>query len=174
MIEEMFSSYDRKNIALPGSDKMLGPNQDKYDIHIAVWADYFTKKLHLKSPIDPDMVKALIASESSFKPSAVNRKATGLTQVTTDTLNVLQDLSGEAKDFVFREIRKKDLANPNVSIALGVRWLAYKQVYAERVLKRPVSSDEVIQLYKGILNDKSHRADQIMKKYRNIYEILKK
>lgn len=56
----------------------------------------------------PDMVKALIASESTFKPEAVNKKATGLTQVTTDTLKILQDLSGESKDFVFN-------ANPKVT-----------------------------------------------------------
>lgn len=44
-----------------------------------------------------------------------------ISQVTTSTLKILQDLGGESKDFVFKDIRKKDLKDPNVSIALGVR-----------------------------------------------------
>lgn len=83
------------------------PDEDKYDDYIAVWVDYFNKKLNLKSPIDPDMVKTLIASESTFNPKAVNAKATGLTQITTDTLRILHDLNGETKDFVFKDIKKK-------------------------------------------------------------------
>ncbi|MNT30045.1 Transglycosylase SLT domain protein [compost metagenome] len=128
----------------------------------------------MKTPIDPDMTKALIASESTFKPSAVNKTATGLTQITTATLRILCDLSGESKDFVFKDIRKKDLLDPNVSIALGVRWIGYKKQYAEKILKRSVTSDEVIQLYKGILKDSSEKAADIMKKYRKFYENLKK
>ncbi len=43
----------------------------------------------------------------------------------------------------------------------------------ERILKRPASSDEVIQVYKGILGDKSETANRIMKNFRNFYEKLK-
>lgn len=174
LIDETFRNYEKKKILQPGKSKLLLPDEDKYDDYIAVWVDYFNKKLNLKSPLDPDMVKALIASESTFKPDVVNEKATGLTQVTTDTLKILQDLSGESKDFVFKDIRKKDLKDPNVSVALGVRWLAYKKQYAEKVLRRAATSDEVIQVYKGILNDESKKAKEIMKKYREFYEKLKK
>jgi hypothetical protein len=174
LIQEIFTNYDRKKIVQPSKLKLNLPNQDTYDDCIAVWVDYFNKKLDLKSPIDPDMVKALVASESTFKPDAVNLKATGLTQVTTDTLKILQDLRGESKDFVFKDIRKKDLKDPNVSLALGVRWLAYKKQYAEKILKREATADEVIQVYKGILNDKSKRAKVIMQKYRGYYAKLKK
>ncbi len=174
LINVTFESYDKKNILYPAKGKLNLPNEDKYDDHIAIWVDYFNKKLNLTNPLDPDMVKALIASESTFKPNAVNVKATGLTQITVDTLNILQDLGGESKDFVFKDIRKKDLKDPNVSAALGVRWLAYKKSYAEKVLKRTATSDEVIQVYKGILNDKSTTAGKIMKKYRKFYEKLKK
>jgi len=161
-------------LVFPGSAPALGEDQDKYNECIAVWVDYFSKKLQLKSPLDPDMIKALIASESSFNPSAVNANATGLTQITTDTLKILHDLAGEANDFVFKDIRKKDLKDPNISIALGVRWLAYKKQYAEKILQRPATSDEVIQLYKGILGDKSKKAKRIMKDYREFYDLLKK
>jgi hypothetical protein len=37
-----------------------------------------------------------------------------------------------------------------------------------------VPSDEVIQVYKGILNDEFKKANDIMKKYREFYEKLKK
>lgn len=174
LIEKTFKEYDKKKVLYPTKQKLDLPNEDKYNDYIAVWLDYFNKKLNLKTPLDPDMIKALIASESTFKPNAKNKKAIGLTQITTETLKILQDLSGESKDFVFKDIRKKDLENPNISLALGVRWLAYKQQYAEKVLKRTVKPDEVIQVYKGILNDKSKNAKHIMKKYREFYEKLKK
>lgn len=174
LIDQTFKDYEKKNIIQPGKGKFLLPNADKYDDYIAVWVDYFNKKLNLKFPLDPDMVKALIASESTFKPEAINKNATGLTQITTDTLKILQDLSGESKDFVFKDIRKKDLKDPNVSIAMGTRWLAYKKQYAERILKRQATADEVIQVYKGILNDKSDIAKRIMIDYRGFYEKLKK
>lgn len=174
LIEETFKKYDKKSIPFPEKRKLGLADEDKYDEYIAMWTDYFNKKLNLKSPLDPNMVKALIASESTFNPNAVNANATGLTQVTTDTLKILQDLDGEVKDFVFKDIRRKDLKDPNASVALGVRWLAYKKIYAEKILKRPATSDEVIQFYKGILNDRSNKATEIMEKYRKFYGKLKK
>lgn len=172
-IHEVFKKYDKSNILYPEKEKLNLPNEDIYDDLIAVWIDYFNKKLNLKIPLDPNMIKALIASESTFQPEVENKKATGLMQITTDTLKILQDLSGESKDFVFKDIRRKDLNDPNVAMALGVRWLAYKKQYAEKILKRAVTSDEVIQVYKGILNDKSKNAKEIMKKYREFYEKIK-
>ena len=174
LIGETFRKYDKEKILHPGVGNLFLPDEDKYNEYIAVWVDYFNKKLNLRPPLDPDMVKALVASESTFKPEAVNKDATGLTQITTDTLKTLQNLNGESKDFVFKDIRKKDLKTPNVSVALGVRWLAYKKVYAEKILKRAPTSDQIIQVYKGILNDNSEKAKDIMKKYRGFYEKLKK
>ena len=133
MIDETFKNYEKVHILYPGKGKLHLPDEDKYDNFIAVWIDYFNKKL--QTPLDPDLIKALIASESTFKPDAVNRNATGLTQITTDTLEILHDLEGESKEFVFKDIRIKDLKEPNVAIALGVRWLTYKKQYAERILE---------------------------------------
>jgi Soluble lytic murein transglycosylase and related regulatory proteins (some contain LysM/invasin domains) len=174
MIADTFINYDKKKVILPAKGKLLLPNEDEYDEYIAMWVHYFNKKLNLKTEIDPDMIKALIASESTFKPAATNKTATGLTQITTATLKILQDLSGESKEFVFKDIRKKDLTDPNVAIALGVRWIAYKKQYADKILKRAATSDEVIQVYKGILSDDSKKASEIMKSYRGFYEKLKK
>lgn len=74
---------------------------------------------------------------------------------------------------MFKDIRKKDSKNPSVAIALGVRWIAYKKQYADKILKREATSDEVIQVYKGILNDKSTTAKKIMEKFRGFYAQLK-
>ena len=171
LINETYKNYNKKNILWPNSSRLGIPDEDKYDEMIAVWVDYFSKALN--TSLDPNMVKALIASESTFKPGAVNKQATGLTQITSDTLKILQDLDGEVKDFVFKDVRKSDLKDPNVSVALGVRWLAYKKKYAERVLNREATSDEVIQVYKGILNDSSLKAQEIMKRFRKDYGKLK-
>lgn len=174
MIQKIFENYNKKSIIYPAKNKLNLPNEDKYDDLIAVWVDYFNKKLNPKTPLDPNIIKALIASESTFKSDAINKNATGLTQVTTETLKIIQDLEGETKDFVFKDIRKKDLKDPNVSISLGTRWILYKKLYADKILKRNATADEVIQVYKGILNDKSITAERIMKKYREFYEKLKK
>ncbi len=174
MIYKVVEKYDKKSLSYPKAKKLKIPNEDKYSDLIAIWVDYFNKKFKFKELIDPDMIKALIASESTFNPSAVNKEATGLTQITTDTLKILQNIEGEAKDFVFKGIRKKDLKDPIVSVALGTRWMAYKKSYADRVLKRPATSDELIQVYKGILKDKSRTAKVIMERYRAYYDKLKK
>lgn len=174
MIQDVFESYDKKSIIYPNKDKLELPDENKYDDYIAVWTDYFNKKFKFKEPLDPNLIKALVASESTFNPNAVNKTATGLTQITTATLKILHDLEGETKDFVFKDIRRKDLKDPNISVALGTRWLAYKKQYAEKILKRPASSDEVIQVYKGILGDKSKTATSIMRKYRGLYDTIKK
>ena len=174
LLKSIFDEYDKKKIIYPAQGKLNEPNEDLYDDFIAVWVDYFNKKLNLTTSMDPDLIKALISSESTFKPNSKNKTAIGLTQITTDTFKILQDLSGEAKDFVFKDINKKDLTDPNTSIALGVRWLAYKKQYAEKILKRPATSDEIIMVYKGILKDESKNATEIMAKFRKKYEILKK
>ncbi|RLD02520.1 MAG: hypothetical protein DRI65_14790, partial [Chloroflexota bacterium] len=64
-IKSTFNKYNRKNITYPKSKKLLDyKNADKYDHHIAVWTDFFNKKFKADPPLDPDVIKALIASES--------------------------------------------------------------------------------------------------------------
>ena len=70
MIEEIFKSYNKKNIKYPAKNKLGLPNENEFDDYIAVWCDYFNKKLELSIHLEPDILKALIASESSFNPKA--------------------------------------------------------------------------------------------------------
>ncbi|OYZ13510.1 MAG: hypothetical protein B7Y39_17510 [Bdellovibrio sp. 28-41-41] len=68
-IVDLFKKYDRKVLAYPNSKKLLEEyrNSDDYDELIAIWVDYFNKKLGTNTPLEPDSIKALIASESGFR-----------------------------------------------------------------------------------------------------------
>lgn len=41
---------------------------DEFDLHIRGWVRYWNEIFHPQEPLDPNLVKALIASESSFRP----------------------------------------------------------------------------------------------------------
>lgn len=177
-IEALFKNYDRKGIAYPTKGKLTEKykNADKHDEVIAVWTDYFNKKFNADPPLDPDVVKALISSESDFNPNPLgNRKiAIGIAQITKKTLKILQDPKGEAKEFIFKDIRQKDLKNPNISIPMAVRWLHRKKETVTSKLKRAPSHEEIILEYKGLLKSDSAYKKAGLKKYREAYAKLKK
>ncbi len=130
-IKAIFKNYVHKDLAYPTKGKLTKKykNADNYDDIIAVWTDYFNKKFNANPPLDPDVLKALISSESDFHPDPTgNRKiAIGIAQITKQTLKILQDPDGEAKEFIFKNIRQKDLKDPNISIPMAVRWLQRKK-----------------------------------------------
>ena len=69
-------------------------NGSKYDDLIAGWTQYWNEVLQPKIPLEPNIVKALIASESGFKPDALAKKsdpnsARGLMQVTNEARKAL-------------------------------------------------------------------------------------
>jgi hypothetical protein len=175
-IESIFESYNRKKIIYPAEGKLLEyRNSDKYDELIAVWTDYFNKKFNANPPLDPDVVKALIASESGFRENPPeNKKAFGLTQITPSTLKILMDPKGEAKDFVASKITQKNLKDPTVAIPLSVRWLFRKMETARAQLKRAPDHEEVILEYKGLLKSDSKYKNAALTKYREAYERLRK
>ncbi len=176
-ILEVFEKYPRKGLTYPSSQKLLDKykNSDEFDDLIAVWIDYFSKKFGAKQPLDPDSVKALIASESGFREDPKgNIIAIGITQITKKTLKILLDPKGEAKEFIFRKIRQKDLKNPEIAIPLAVRWLYRKQETARSKLGREPSREETILEYKGWLKGNSALREKGLKNYREHYEALKK
>lgn len=174
-IKEVFKNYDKKNIIYPAKNKLPQPKSDKYDELIAVWCDYFNKKFNTNPPLDPNVIKALIASESDFKVDPPgNLKAIGIAQITPETLKALQDPTGEVKDFIFKNIRKKDLKNPDVAIPMAIRWLSRKKRLAEGKLSRPASAEEIILEYKGMLKSKSKLKDNALEKFRKEYDLLTK
>ena len=177
-MESIFKNYDRKGLVYPTKKKLTEKykNADKHDEVIAVWTDYFNKKFNADPPLDPDVVKALIASESSFNPDPLrNRKiALGIVQITKKTLKILQDPKGEAKEFIFNDIRQKDLKDPNISIPMAVRWLHRKKETAASKLRRAPDHEEVILEYKGLLKSSTKLKDEALEIYRSHYGLLKK
>lgn len=176
-IKAIYKNYVRKGIIYPAAKKLNEyPNSDMFDDLIAVWTDYFNIKFNAQIPIDPDVVKALIASESSFVADPVgNRKiARGLTQITKSTFKIMQDPNGEVKDFIFTGIRQKGLADPNISIPMAVRWLHRKQMTVTSKLKRTPNHEDLILDYKGLLKSSSEYQKKAIAKYRKAYEKLKK
>lgn len=175
-IETVFKNYDRKNLVYPTANK-LGryPNADKYDEQIAVWTDYFNKKFNPNPPLDPDVVKALMGSESGFRVDPEeNKKAFGITQITPETLKIIQNPEGEAKDFIFNKIRQKDLKNPDVAIPVGVRWIFRKRNKIANTLNRVPTHEEIILEYKGLSKSTTQFRDAALAKYRKLYAALKK
>jgi hypothetical protein len=173
-IESVFKGYDRKGIIYPASKKLNYKNSDKYDDLIAVWTDYFNKKFEANPPLDPNIVKALIASESGFREDPPENKiAFGIAQITPETFKALQDPKGEVKDFIFNDIRKKDLKNPNINISMAIRWLHRKKRLAEGKLGRAATSEEIILEYKGLLKSKSDEKKRALKNFKENYDKLK-
>jgi hypothetical protein len=171
-VESTFKEYDRKKLIYPGKLEVQG--SEKYDELIAVWTDYFNRKLNADPPIDPDMVKALIASESDFIENPKNPEATGIIQITPETFQILQDSRGEAKEFIFKDIRKKDLKDPAINIPMGIRWLHRKKRLADGKLGRAATHEDIILEYKGLLKSKSKYKESALTKYRKAYAKLKK
>jgi len=175
-IDSVFRQYDRTTIVRPTHGKLEDyRNADQFDELIAIWTDYFNRKFNANPPLDPDVVKALIASESGFRVDPrENRKAFGIAQITPETLKIVQDPAGEAKDFIFTKIRQKDLKDPHIAIPIGIRWLFRKRITAMNQLKRPPDHEELILEYKGLLKSKTLYKEAALGKYRKEYARLKK
>lgn len=174
-IKSTYRKYKTKDIKFPAKKKLTQyKDADKYDKVIAVWTDFFNKKFNVTPPLDPDMVKALIGSESGFRADPPKNKiALGISQITKPTLKILQDPKGEAKAFTFKSIRQKDLKDPMIAIPMGIRWLYRKRETAKSKLKRTPNHEEIILEYKGMLKSKTENKKKALKNYREKYGRLK-
>jgi len=175
-LKEIAKLYHRAGLIYPGSHDLKCRDGNKYNELTAIWVDYFNKKYPVSPPLmplDPDVVKALIGSESDFKTDPSNPKAIGIAQITRDTLKYLQDPEGEAKDFLFKDIRQQDLKDPDIAIPLATRWLFRKRETAASKLGREPTDEELILEYKGLLKSKTDYQKSALKKFRENYELLK-
>lgn len=173
-IKSLFKDYDRTNLTFPTPNNLGYKSGNAYDETIAVWVDYFNKKFNAAPALDPDVIKALIASESGFdKDPPGNKVALGIAQITKATLKVLQDSTGETKDFIFDDIRQKDLKDPDIAIPLAVRWLFRKREAAFKKLKREPSVEEIVLEYKGLLKSKTDLKSKALEIFRKHYDQLK-
>lgn len=177
-IEEISSKHFKnvKNRPMPNA---LGfPHGNDFDEFIAGWTQFWNDVFEPKEPLDPNLVKALIATESSFKvdisvPSKVG-KARGLIQITEQTRKILRDSKGELKDYLI-DLSKTDSLDPNMNLCAGIRWLHHKKYLASHRLKREATWMEAIAEYKGILNQlgRVEKSDYIMSEIERYYKNLK-
>jgi hypothetical protein len=139
----------------PPTDNSMGfENGNEYDHLIRGWTKYWNDIYNPELPLDPNLVKALIGSESSFNPNprpqnaGAAGKARGLIQLTDQAVKALSKPNNEIKDH-YVKISKKDTTDPNMSIAAGVRWLFHKKRLASGKLGREATWEEAIAEYKA-------------------------
>lgn len=155
-------------------------DSDKYDLLIGVWTRYWNEVLNPDVPLDPSLVKALVATESRFKPNAEIRAgkragiARGLMQVTDWTAEILKDEKGELPDHLVN-VNQKDLYDPNLNIAAGIRWLFRKRETASAKLKKKADWIWAVADYKSYLEPyKKDQRHKQMNKLIEHYERLKR
>lgn len=112
--------------------RIKGYPQDKgqYDMLIQFWLKYWKGEGLINEDIDPLLVKAIIAVESSFREEVVtkmpNSSATGLMQLLVTTMKILAQKMGKEIKRSNIDISQDEAKEPNANIAAGTRWLIYK------------------------------------------------
>jgi hypothetical protein len=142
----------------PAAGKLPHKDSDKYDALIRGWTRYWNEIFRPEEPLDPDLVKALIASESGFElsPPAQNAgtagKANGFIQLTDQALKALGNPNGELRNHLIK-LSVEDTRDANIAICAGIRWIFNKRSLASHKLKREATWVEGIAEYKAYLKD---------------------
>ena len=176
--EKQFSKLRKSDLPDQGLEEY--EDSDAYDHLIGGWTRFWNEILRPDIPLDPNLVKALIATESRFKPKAEIRAgkragmARGLMQVTDWSAKILQDEKGELLDHLVN-VSQKELYVPNLNIAAGIRWLFRKRETASAKLGRKADWVETVADYKSYLGayakNKKHKQ---MNKFTEHYGRLKR
>ncbi len=150
----------------------------QYDDLIAGWTKYWNDVLNPKMPLEPNMVKALIATESRYEAKILANKKTkdsarGLLQVTNDSRKILGNEKGELKDH-YLTLTREDLNDPNNNICAGIRWLFRKREIASSLLGRAATWDEAIYEFKGVRTATKERGKELMERYNKKLKELSK
>jgi hypothetical protein len=159
----------------PKGDALEYSRGNEFDDLIRGWTRYWNEVLNEADPLDPNLVKALIATESRFNPKArppgrSPRRARGLMQITSKTREILSDEEGELKDFLVN-VDDRELDDPNLNIAAGVRWLFRKKEIAQSKLGKKATWRDAVAEFKSYDDDLDNPQ---MLKFDKLYERLKK
>jgi hypothetical protein len=156
---------------------------NEYDDLIRGWTKYWNDILQPSVLLDANLVKALVASESSFNPLADNhskgaKKARGLMQVTESTRKILQDEAGELSEH-FLTATGDETYEPNINIAMGIRWLFQKQVLLSKKSKRQATWEEAVSGFKALkpkspVKSKARRSNTLYSRFEDFCKRLKK
>jgi len=165
---------------LPGSPKLnpltkFGKIGDQYDNLILLgWVRYWNDVLKFKEPLDPNLIKALIGSESSFKANiSLEKGAHGLMQLLPETFSYLRDPGKKELKNYFVNINKAKYLEPSANICAGVRWLFRKKSTASSKLGRDATWIEAVADYKSYLNEMISGKDpnpKGMERFNELYE----
>ena len=177
-IQEIANQHFPNIKSKPCSLPLKFKNGSKYDNLIAGWVQYWNEVLKQDTPLDPNLVKALIASESGFDPGKLANKknsnsARGLTQITNNTRKLLGGVKGGLSDHLITAT-KEDLNDPNINICAGVRWLFEKRRLSSAHLKKSATWLETVWDYKGTKRANKQDREKIKKIFNNYYEALNK
>lgn len=151
-IQHITDTYFADLVGPPSKGLVEFENSNAYDKEIRGWTRYWNDVFEPANILPANLVKALIATESSFKPDPKTiRIARGLMQVRTKTREYLQDIHGELSDYLVR-LTPEQLLEPSSNICAGIRWLFRKQVIASSKLNRDATWIETVADYKGYLD----------------------
>lgn len=173
----------------PKANVLHYPRADDFDDQIRGWVLYWNEIFGATDLLDPNLVKALIASESSFDPNVINPHnpkkigpARGLMQLTDETLRILHGHEEGLRDH-FIYLSHKEAIDSSANICAGTRWLFMKRAgakerYAKLGLDHAVTWDDAVAEYKGVLsgildkNNKHPDPEGKMQIFRSLYEKL--
>lgn len=150
---------------------------NKFDDEIAGWTKYWNDVLSPDEPLSPNLVKALIGTESGFDRTAkvkAGKKAgwaRGLMQVTDWSLEILKDEKGEIRNHLI-DLDHKDMMDASLNIAAGIRWLHRKRETASAKLNRQATWLEAAADYKSYLEWKKNPDHKQMNKVVRFYKRL--
>lgn len=146
----------------------------EYDQLIQFWLDYWVSEgIEFPKDLDPLIVKAMIAIESTFNPSAAtkakNSTAAGLMQVTDQSLRVLGGFP-DKKDWIemrkhLLHVEKVDKLDPVINVALGTRLLGHKWSQIRDSKKRNIR--QLIRDYHSRDQEGDTYADKVLSLYEN-------
>ena len=171
LFENLLFYYWNSDKNFPKINAIKGfPGHHNLDNVIQFWLHYWrSKRVKFPEGLEPLHIKALIAAESSFNPKARARtsSATGLMQVLK---TALMRLKGIEKNN-WREVRNnyirvssKELEDPVVNIAVGIRWLGHKHYLLRNHSKKGVR--ETLRDYHSRNKAGEIHADKVLKLYR--------
>jgi hypothetical protein len=182
-----FSPQDLKKIASTNTFKSqkkpcaLRPKKgesSEFDDLIAGWTQYWNEVFKSDPPLDPNLVKALVKSESTFNPLSLAdpknpASARGLTQITDDTRIILGNRKGELKDYHL-DLTREDLNDPSNNICTGIRWLYYKRERASAKLGKQASWEEGVAEYKSLTRKLKAKTKSIRDRAQELFDRFKR
>ena len=171
LFENLQFLYWHKTKKYPKINAIKGfPGHHNLDDVIQFWLHYWpSNRVNFPEGLQPLHIKALIAVESSFNPKAKARttSATGLMQVLKTALRGLKGVENNN----WREVRNnyirvssKELEDPVVNIAVGIRWLGHKFYLLRNHNKKGVR--ETIRDYHSRNKAGEVHADKVLHYYR--------